>query len=120
MVNELSTVNIRINRQKDRINLLEHENMNKLKEIDRLIDDGDRSRDELGRLHRKYNFNSIEKSYELCDSFASWASAIIPLVGKIKGVLHDHFKCHLCGSIPVEMMINWPCEHIFCKNCLKN
>ena len=117
-IGELSTINVRIERQQKRLSLLEYENMRKLDEIDRLMAEGDKSREELARLFRTYNFNSIDKSNALLANFATWGGKLVPQVSRIKNVLEQYFCCRLCNSIPLEMIIMWPCEHIFCQLCL--
>ena len=41
-------------------------------------------------------------------------------MSRLKDILDQYFCCRLCNTIPVDMMVMWPCEHIFCKQCLTN
>lgn len=79
--------------------------MKKLDYIDNLIAEGDRFRDELVRLHRKYKFSVFDKQAESLINFANWASKLVPTVSRVKNVLDQFFKCNMCGTIPSEMMM---------------
>ena len=69
---------VRIERCQGRVNLLERENMKKLDEIDRLLDEVDSAKNELARLHRTYNFHIIDRSAETLSSYAAWANKLMP------------------------------------------
>lgn len=116
----LNTINIRIGRQSKQINILEHENMKKLDQINHLLEAGEKKTDELARLYRKYNFEVLDKQDEALKNFASWASKLVPTIARVKDVVNQYFNCGLCDTIPNEMMIMRPCEHIFCQQCLSN
>ena len=117
---ELDTIYIRIERQQNRVSMFEKENMKKLDEIDRLMNESDKSREELARLHRTYNFNMIDICNETLSNYAAWGSKLVPQVSRLQDVLDQYFNCRLCNTLPDDMMIMQPCEHIFCKQCLTN
>ena len=75
---ELDTIHYRIDRQQQRLNMFETENMKKLDEIDRLMLEADKSKDELARLHRTYNFDMIDKMNSALAAYANWSAKFVP------------------------------------------
>ena len=63
--------------------MFEKENMKKLDEIDRLMNESDKSREELARLHRTYNFNMIDICNETLSNYAAWGSKLVPQVSRL-------------------------------------
>ena len=99
---------------------MERENEKKLREIDRLMNESDRTKSELSRLYHTYDFNMIDKCNATLDAFSAWAAKLMPAVLRIRDVLEQFFNCRLCNSLPIELMIVLPCEHVFCQQCLAN
>mmetsp|Transcript_46979 Transcript_46979/g.62183 ORF Transcript_46979/g.62183 Transcript_46979/m.62183 type:complete len:134 (-) Transcript_46979:101-502(-) len=99
---------------------MERENEKKLIEIDRLMDESDRTKNELARLYHTYDFDMMDKCSDTLSNFATWASRLLPAVTRIRDVIEQYFNCRLCNSLPIEMMVMLPCEHVFCKQCLQN
>ena len=117
---ELDDINFRISRQQERLQLMERENEKKLREIDRLMVESDRTKSELSRLYHTYDFNMIDKCNATLDNFSAWAAKLMPSITRIRDVVEQFFNCRLCNSLPLELMIVLPCEHVFCAQCLSN
>lgn len=113
----LANINIRIERLQKRVNLLENANLQKLEEIDSLMDDAQYAKDELAKLYATYNFHTIDRSTETLNSYATWANKLMPQLDRVSGILPRHLSCSLCSNIPADLILMLPCEHIFCKTC---
>ena len=92
----------------------------KLEELDKLYNETDYLKNELGSIRMKYDFDIIDKNKNRLDRLDLWGQKMLNMVSKTTGVFESNFNCGLCGSLPQQAMLVEPCCHVFCKACYDN
>ena len=87
----------------------------KLEEIDKLYNETDFLKNELGNIRAKYDFTTIDRTADSLKRYEEWSMKVITVINSVTSTFESNFNCGLCNSIAVDIEIIEPCNHVFCK-----
>jgi len=92
----------------------------KLEEIDKLYNETDFLKNELGNIRAKYDFSSIDRTKAALERYEIWSLKAIQVTNSITQTFESYFNCGICNNLATKPVTVEPCGHTFCKTCMEN